>query len=184
MLSNDDGASLTDIALRCGFSSSSDFSRSFRGHYGVPPSVFDVERFRRERRDRMCDALAPDDTGRLARLPPGDNADRFVAEDQSRLHRVLAANDVHIGTADRRRRDANHGFARPRRGPWNLLDVDSILAFEKHRLDRPQVELRMPPLPISESQILLRVSFRIHQGRHDHELPRAEPPLRHPHPQQ
>ena len=39
LMSRRDGSSLTDIALACGFSSSSDFSRSFRGHFGVPPSV-------------------------------------------------------------------------------------------------------------------------------------------------
>ena len=37
-------ASLTDIALECGFSSSSDFSRSFRAQFGVPPSAFDLDK--------------------------------------------------------------------------------------------------------------------------------------------
>jgi AraC family transcriptional regulator len=50
LISHGGGASLTEIALACGFSSSSDFSRSFRSHYGVPPSVFDVEQLRRTRR--------------------------------------------------------------------------------------------------------------------------------------
>ena len=44
LLSHRNGASLTEIALACGFSSSSDFSRSFRAAYGVPPRRFDVER--------------------------------------------------------------------------------------------------------------------------------------------
>ena len=79
LMGREPGASLTEIALRCGFSSSSDFSRSFRSQYGVPPSVFDVERFRRERRDGMIDALAPDDRDRLARLPAGENPDGFLA---------------------------------------------------------------------------------------------------------
>lgn len=78
LISHHEGPSLTDIALRCGFSSSSDFSRAFRGQYGVPPSVFDVEEFRRARRDRMQDALAPDDRNRLERLPPGNNPDGFA----------------------------------------------------------------------------------------------------------
>lgn len=78
LMGHEAGASLTDIALRCGFSSSSDFSRSFRSQYGVPPSAFDVEHWRRERRDAMTDALAPDDRQRLARLPPGDNPDGFA----------------------------------------------------------------------------------------------------------
>jgi AraC family transcriptional regulator len=78
LMSHREGASLTDIALSCGFSSSSDFSRCFRGQYGVPPSVFDVERFRRTRRDQMLDALVPDDRHRLERLPAGENPDGFA----------------------------------------------------------------------------------------------------------
>jgi AraC family transcriptional regulator len=78
LMSHHDGASLTDIALRCGFSSSSDFSRSFRSQYGVPPSVFDVDKFRRSRRDQMLDALVPDDRNRLERLPVGANPDGFA----------------------------------------------------------------------------------------------------------
>lgn len=78
LMGREAGASLTDIALRCGFSSSSDFSRSFRSQYGVPPSAFDVERLRRERRDEMAQTLAPEDGGRLARLPVGENPDGFV----------------------------------------------------------------------------------------------------------
>ena len=35
LLSHRDGTKLTDVALACGFSSSSDFARCFRGHYGV-----------------------------------------------------------------------------------------------------------------------------------------------------
>ncbi len=46
LLSHRNGASLTEIALACGFSSSSDFSRSFRAQYGAAPSRFDIEQFR------------------------------------------------------------------------------------------------------------------------------------------
>jgi AraC family transcriptional regulator len=35
LLSHRAGTRLTDVALACGFSSSSDFSRAFRGYYGV-----------------------------------------------------------------------------------------------------------------------------------------------------
>ena len=63
------GTPLTEIALRCGFSSSSDFSRSFRAHHGVPPSVFDLDGLRQARRAE----LAP----HVARLPPGENPDGF-----------------------------------------------------------------------------------------------------------
>lgn len=52
--------SLTDIALELGFSSSSDFSRSFKAQFGVPPRAFDLEQWRA--------------TGR-ARLPPAARAE-------------------------------------------------------------------------------------------------------------
>lgn len=78
LMSHRPGTSLTDIALACGFSSSSDFSRSFRAHHGVPPSLFDVQRFRDARREAMQTALAPDEEHRLQRLPAGDNPDGFT----------------------------------------------------------------------------------------------------------
>jgi AraC family transcriptional regulator len=92
LMSHRDGTPLTDIALRCGFSSSSDFSRSFRAQYGVPPSVFDVERFRRTRRDQMIDALVPGDRRLLERLPAGENPDGFTV----RLRRVPARRVAYV----------------------------------------------------------------------------------------
>ena len=78
LLSHRDGARLTEVALACGFASSSDFSRSFRAHYGVPPSEFDVEGFRLTRREAMQESLtAPEERHRLGRLPAGDNPDGF-----------------------------------------------------------------------------------------------------------
>jgi len=73
LMSHEDVA-LTDVALRCGFASSSDFSRSFRAQYGVPPSVFDVAAHRRARRDAMAAAL----DHHIAALPPGENPDGFA----------------------------------------------------------------------------------------------------------
>ena len=43
LMSHAPNRSLTDVALGCGFSSSSDFSRSFKQCYGAAPSVFDLE---------------------------------------------------------------------------------------------------------------------------------------------
>lgn len=60
--------SLTDVALACGFSSSSEFSRSFRAHFGVPPSGFDLATYRDTNRARL----------HLERLPAGENPDGFV----------------------------------------------------------------------------------------------------------
>ena len=41
-----------------------------------------------------------------------DDADRLVAEDESRPDRILAADDVDVRSADGRRGDANHRLAR------------------------------------------------------------------------
>lgn len=71
--------SLTSIALACGFSSSSDFTRSFRQRYGVAPSAFDIRGWRDAHREdlrRTTDATEPYHIG--DRLAPGANPDGFV----------------------------------------------------------------------------------------------------------
>ena len=78
LLSHRPDATLTEIALACGFSSSSDFSRSFRRHYGVPPRAFDVERARLAGREALEATLGPEVRNRLERLPPGENPDGFA----------------------------------------------------------------------------------------------------------
>lgn len=96
LLSHRQGASLTEIALACGFSSSSDFSRSFRGHYGVPPREFDVERFRRSRREAMQASLTPPDKPhRLERVPAGKNPDGFAVTLRNLAARRVAYIRVH-----------------------------------------------------------------------------------------
>ncbi len=73
--------SLTEIALECGFASPSDFSRSFKQRYGVPPSVFDIDVFRRERREEWLDVVAePGKKHLLDVLPAGANPDGFQVE--------------------------------------------------------------------------------------------------------
>jgi AraC family transcriptional regulator len=70
LLSHRKGATITEIALACGFSSSSDFSRSFRNHFGVPPRRFDVDKFRSSQREAMRASLTGSGDGhRLERLP-------------------------------------------------------------------------------------------------------------------
>ncbi len=70
--------SLTDVALDCGFSSSSDFSRSFKQRFGVPPSVFDLDTFRDSRRDEFERVLSAQKGGpQLSRLAVGQNPDGF-----------------------------------------------------------------------------------------------------------
>ena len=68
LLSHRPGARLTEIALSCGFASSSDFSRSFRAQYGVSPRGFDVQGFRNFRREAL----------QVPRLPAGSNPDGFA----------------------------------------------------------------------------------------------------------
>jgi AraC family transcriptional regulator len=76
LISHSEGRPLTEIALACGFGSSSDFSRSFRKHFGVSPRAFDVAQFRKTRRDQMIGSLPGGE--RLARLPAGANPDGFA----------------------------------------------------------------------------------------------------------
>lgn len=78
MLTHEPKRSLTDIALSCGFGSSSDFSRSFKQRYGVPPSALDIEVFRKQRREDWQAAISdPQHRHLLDRLPPGENPDDF-----------------------------------------------------------------------------------------------------------
>jgi AraC family transcriptional regulator len=70
--------SLTSIAQACGFSSPSDFSRSFKQHYGVAPRAFDIAAWRDAHRERL-EAIVLDQSvfHRLASLPPRQNPDKF-----------------------------------------------------------------------------------------------------------
>src|SRR3569623_1202543 len=78
LMSQRPDASLTDVALATGFAGSSDFSRSFRAQFGVPPRAFDVEAFRDARRTDMITQTVPDAPHRLEGLPAGANPDNFV----------------------------------------------------------------------------------------------------------
>jgi AraC family transcriptional regulator len=96
LLSHRNGASLTEIALACGFSSSSDFSRSFRGYYRVAPSRFDVERFRLSGRKALQVSMAPPgERHRLKRLPAGKNPDGFAVNLRNLPARRVAYIRVH-----------------------------------------------------------------------------------------
>jgi AraC family transcriptional regulator len=78
LMSHAANRSLTDVALACGFSSSSDFSRSFKQCYGAAPSVFDLETFRIARREEFERVLSRQEgRHRFATLPAGQNPDGF-----------------------------------------------------------------------------------------------------------
>ena len=72
---------LTEVALECGFSSSSDFSRSFKTRFGVAPSRFDVNQFRDSRREEFESVMSSLERGpHLNRLPAGQNPDDFQVQ--------------------------------------------------------------------------------------------------------
>lgn len=87
LMSHADPPSLTDVAMACGFSGASDFSRSFRQHFGVPPSVFDAKTWRESGRAKLERTVAPT---LLPRLPAGDNPDGFEARIRSLPERHVA----------------------------------------------------------------------------------------------
>jgi AraC family transcriptional regulator len=135
LMSHRPNATLTEIALACGFASSSDFSRSFKQRYGLPPRAFDVS----NHRDHQRDALTP---GR-ARLPTGENPDgfrvtfrdyptRFVAyirvRDSFKPGAVEAAAQRLVQWAERRGHAA---------GPWlgYMWDDPEVVALDKCRYD-------------------------------------------------
>ena len=72
---------LTDVALDCGFASSSDFSRSFKQRFGDAPSVFDLHAFRSARREEFERLMSQQEAGRrVMTLPPGQNPDGFEVQ--------------------------------------------------------------------------------------------------------
>jgi AraC family transcriptional regulator len=83
--------SLTHVALACGFSSSSDFSRSFRQRFGVAPSRFDLHAWRDDHRSRLY-AAADEWTERphLRRLPAAQNPDNFRVKIRALPARTVA----------------------------------------------------------------------------------------------
>ncbi len=135
-------ASLTEVALSCGFSSSSDFSRSFRQRYGVAPSAYDVEENRRAKRQEMVTAVAH--PGHLLQtLPEGHNPDGFdpclvdlpprrVA--YRRVHRPFEENAVCDAAAELVLWAKRHGVSE---GQWlgYMWDDPDIVALDKCRYD-------------------------------------------------
>ena len=71
-------SSLTTIALNCGFSSSSDFSRCFKQRYGTAPRAFDLTGWREAHASEL-QAMVPEPAGafHVNRLPVAHNPDGF-----------------------------------------------------------------------------------------------------------
>jgi len=78
LMSGSRATSLTLIAGACGFSSPSDFSRSFKQHYGAAPRAFDIAAWQAAHRDKL-ESIVHDQSGgqRRASLPPRQNPDKF-----------------------------------------------------------------------------------------------------------
>ena len=73
--------SLTEVALDCGFASSSDFSRSFKQRYGAAPRAFDLDTFRNSRREEFERLLSiQEGVPRFTTLPAGQNPDGFAVQ--------------------------------------------------------------------------------------------------------
>lgn len=93
--------SLTEIALESGFSSASDFSRSFKQRYGTAPSKFDAAAWRSQHASR----LEPNnDTTpfKLTQSPPRSNPDQFrvrIRELPARRVAYIRVSNPYVGNA-------------------------------------------------------------------------------------
>lgn len=103
MMAHTPRSSLTPIALKCGFSSSSDFSRCFKQRYGTAPSTFDIKGWR-ESHGSELQAMVPEPAARfhLDRLPTAHNPDGF----RVRIRDLPARTVAYIRVLDPYRGDA------------------------------------------------------------------------------
>lgn len=162
--------SLTEIALQCGFGSSSDFSRSFRQHFGQPPARFDLEAFRRARREDFDRLMAgPSSPPRFETREPGANPDGF----EVRLRELPARTVAYVRVFQPYREGAAQAaferllaWAEPRGladGAWlgYMWDEPEIVALADCRYDvalvvdefEPEGEIgrfRFPPMRVAE----------------------------------
>lgn len=165
--------SLTDIALACGFDSSSDFSRCFKQRYEVAPSRFDVESFRRRRRQDWQTAIAdPNERHHLDRLKPGKNPDGFrirVRDLPSRSVAYIRVTDCYGGGGAMNAVERLMKWAERRGladGQWlgYMWDNPEITPHEKCRYDvglvvpshtpRGEVSrIEFPPMQVAEIEI-------------------------------
>ncbi len=86
--------SLARIAAATGFSSPSDFSRSFRQRFGASPSRFDIDAYRRDHRAEL-EALVAAAPAVVTRLPAPRNPDRFRVRIRDLPARTVAYIRVH-----------------------------------------------------------------------------------------
>jgi AraC family transcriptional regulator len=109
--------SLTSIALKSGFSSSSDFSRSFKQRFHVPPSAFDIRAWQKARGEELEATVQQALTqSRLLRLPPGQNPDKFKV----RIRELPARSVAYIRVA------------RPYQGDSVIRAIHRLVAWAEH----------------------------------------------------
>jgi AraC family transcriptional regulator len=91
LMSRARSTSLTTIALSCGFSSSSDFSRCFKQRFGGPPSSFEIKAWREAHADQLS-AIVEQATKppRVDHLPPRHNPDSFRVKIRDLHSRTVA----------------------------------------------------------------------------------------------
>jgi AraC family transcriptional regulator len=69
--------SLTDVALECGFHSSSDFSRCFKKRFGASPRSFDIQSWLMDHEQQLESTMKPAAL-HVGRLPVAANPDGFT----------------------------------------------------------------------------------------------------------
>ncbi len=83
------GKTMTQIAMECGFASSSDFTRSFKQRYGVAPSKFDLAAWQAEHGKRIDEAAAHSPM-KLTKPTPRSNPDQFRVQIRELPPRAVA----------------------------------------------------------------------------------------------
>jgi AraC family transcriptional regulator len=153
---------LTEIALEVGFNSSSDFSRSFKAHFGVPPRAFDLDAWRKSHNEQILPKVARTHPGdafkvRLRELPARRVAYRRVLRPFEK-GRVVEAAAKHVAWA--KERGLSHG-------QWlgYMWEDPDIVPLEKCRydvglevpegvaLDEGVSEQRFPPMRVAELDV-------------------------------
>ena len=170
--------SLTDIALSCGFSSSSDFSRKFRQRFGASPRGFDVEELRRANREQFMNGTPGGYT--MKQLPPA-KPDEFTVHIRQlparrvayrRIFRPFEAGRVPEATAQlvawARERDLHGGqwlgymWDEPYLVPLAHCRYDMGLEIpETVVLDDGVSEIRFPPMTVAEVSIAGSVDLEV-----------------------
>lgn len=157
--------SLTTIALACGFTSSSDFSRSFKRHYGLSPRAFDLDGHRQARRGKLIALLRAEPHARLDAAPARDAfAVRIRALPARRVAYIRVFRPYEGGVVPAAERLVAWAAARGVDGQWlgYQWDDPELVPLELCRydvavevpegvaIDGEASEARFPPMTVAE----------------------------------